>query len=148
MFKHILIATDGSQLAQSAVTHGLALAKFVGAEVSFLTATMMWSAMEMTGHVQHGELHAIEEYEAKSAKWANKILAACKEQAEKAEVKATTIHVSDTDPDKAIVDAAKVRGCDLIVMASHGWGPMGRLLLGSVALKVLTYTPIPVHIVR
>ena len=75
------------------MTHGLTLAKFVGAEVSFLTATMMWSAMEMTGHVQHGELHAIEEYEAKSAKWANKILAACKEQADKAEVKATTIHV-------------------------------------------------------
>jgi nucleotide-binding universal stress UspA family protein len=33
-------------------------------------------------------------------------------------------------------------------MASHGRGPIGRLLLGSVALKVLTYTTIPVQIVR
>ena len=148
MYKRILVATDGSELAQKAVTHGLALAKSVGAEASLLTATMMWSAMEMTEHAGHGEPHPIEDYERKSAKWANKILAACKEQADKAGVKCTTIHVSDTDPDKAIVETAKTRGCDLIVMASHGRGPIGRLLLGSIALKVLTYTPIPVQIVR
>ena len=61
---------------------------------------------------------------------------------------AATIHVRDTDPDKAIVETAKTRGCDLIVMASHGRGAVGRLLLGSIALKVLTYTEIPVQIVR
>jgi nucleotide-binding universal stress UspA family protein len=148
MYKHILIATDGSELAQRAVTHGLMLAKSVGAQVSFLTATKMWSAMEMTGHATHGELHPTEDYETKSAKWANEVLAACREQADKAGVISTTIHVSDADPDKAIVETAKTRGCDLIVMASHGRGPIGRLLLGSVALKVLTYTSIPVQIVR
>jgi nucleotide-binding universal stress UspA family protein len=82
MYKRILIATDGSDLAQRAVTHGLALAKHVGAEVLFLTATEMWSAIEMTENAQHGKPHPIEDYEGKSAKWANKILAACKEQAE------------------------------------------------------------------
>jgi nucleotide-binding universal stress UspA family protein len=148
MYKHILIATDGSELAQKAVVHGLALAKSVGAQVSFLTATMMWSALEMTAHAQHGERHPIEEFEARSTEWANKVLAACKEQADKTGVGSKSIHVSDRDPDKAIVETAKVRGCDLIVMASHGRGPIGRLLLGSVALKVLTYTSIPVQIVR
>ena len=49
MYKHILIATDGSELVQRAVTHGLTLAKSVGAQASFVTATKMWSAMEMTG---------------------------------------------------------------------------------------------------
>jgi nucleotide-binding universal stress UspA family protein len=148
VYKHILIATDGSELAQRAVTHGLTLAKSVGARVTFLSATTMWSAMEMTGHAQHGEQHPINDFEARSAKWANKILAACKEQADQAGVQATSIHVSDTDPDRAIVQTAKARECDLIVMASHGRGPIGRLLLGSVALKVLTYTTIPVQIVR
>jgi len=148
MYKRILIATDGSELAHKAVTHGLALAKSVGAETSFVTATPMWSAMEMAGHVGHGEPHQIENYEAASAKWANKVLATCREQADKAGVKCKTIHVSDTDPDRAIVETAKRSGCDLIVMASHGRGQIGRLLLGSVALKVLTYTPIPVQIVR
>ena len=148
MYKHILIATDGSELAQRAVTHGLTLAKSVGAQASFLTATKMWSAMEMTEHATHGESHPIENYETKAAKWANDILAACREQAEKAGVISTTIHIGDTDADKAIVETAKTRGCDLIVIASHGRGPIGRLLLGSVALKVLTYTSIPVQIVR
>jgi nucleotide-binding universal stress UspA family protein len=63
-------------------------------------------------------------------------------------VQAMSIHASDTDPDRAIVQTAKAKECDLIVMASHGRGPIGRLLLGSVALKVLTYTTIPVQIVR
>jgi nucleotide-binding universal stress UspA family protein len=49
MYKHILSETDGSELAQRAVTHGLTLAKSVGAQASFVTATKMWSAMEMTG---------------------------------------------------------------------------------------------------
>lgn len=148
MYKHILIATDGSELAQKAVTHGLALAKSIGAEALFLTATRMWSAMEMTEHAEHREPHPTEDYERKSATWANKILAACKEQADKAGVKCATIHVSDTDPDKAIVETAKTRGCELIVMASHGRGPIGRLLLGSIALKVLSYSAFPVLIVR
>ena len=148
MYKRVLIATDGSDLAQKAVTHGLALAKSVGAEALFLTATKMWSALEMTEDAQHGKPHPIEDYEERSAKWANKILAACKEQAEQAGVTAATIHVPDTDPDKAIVETAKTRGCDLIVMASHGRRAVGRLLLGSIALKVLTYTEIPVQIVR
>lgn len=148
MYKHILIATDGSQLAQKAVAHGLTLAKSVGARASFLTATMMWSAMEMTGHAQHGELHPVDDFEAESSKWARKVLAACKEEADKVGVESEIIHVSDANPDKAIVETAKTRGCDLVVMASHGRGPIGRLLLGSVALKVLTYTSIPVQIVR
>ena len=74
MYKRILIATDGSDLAQKAVTHGLALAKSIGAEALFLTATKMWSLLEMTEDAQHGKPHPIEDYEEKSAKWANKFL--------------------------------------------------------------------------
>ena len=127
---------------------GLTLAKSVGAQASFLTATKMWSAMEMTGHATHGELHPTEDYETKTAKWANEVLAACREQADRAGVISTTIHVGDTDPDKAIVETAKTRGCDLIVMASHGRRGVGRMLLGSRAYEVLTSSKVPVLIVR
>ena len=120
----------------------------MGSEAFFLTATQMWSALEMTEDAQHGKPHPIEDYEERSAKWANKILAACKEQAEHAGVTAATIHLPDTEPDKAIVETAKRPRCDLMVMASHGRRAVGRLLLGSIALKVLTYTEIPVQIVR
>ena len=42
MYRHILIATDGSELAQRAVTHGLALAKALAAMVTAITVTEMF----------------------------------------------------------------------------------------------------------
>ena len=88
MYKHILIATDGSELAQKAVTHGLALAKSVGAVTTIVTATKMWSALAMTQQAHHSELHPIEDYEMKAREWTNKILDMCKKQGEAA----LTIH--------------------------------------------------------
>ncbi len=92
--------------------------------------------------------HPIKNYESRLERVASRDLAFCKGEADKAGVKCTTIHATDADPDTAIVGTAKSKGCDLIVMASHGRGPIGRLLLGSVALKVLTHAPVPVQIVR
>ncbi|HAJ12394.1 MAG TPA: universal stress protein, partial [Comamonadaceae bacterium] len=43
---------------------------------------------------------------------------------------------------------AKAEGCDLIVMASHGRKGVTALILGSVAQKVLTHSPIPVLIAK
>jgi nucleotide-binding universal stress UspA family protein len=45
MYKHILIATDGSELAGKAVVAGLALAKLAGAKVTALTAIEPWLAI-------------------------------------------------------------------------------------------------------
>ena len=45
MYKHILIATDGSELAGKAVTAGLALAKTLNAKVTAINATEPWTAM-------------------------------------------------------------------------------------------------------
>ena len=47
MYKHILIATDGSELAGRALAHGLALAKELNAPVTVVTVTQPWSAPEM-----------------------------------------------------------------------------------------------------
>ena len=148
MYKHILIPTDGSELSMKAVTHGLALAKSVGAKATIIMATRMWSAMDMSEHARHGEKHPVEEYEERFARVATKVLDGCKAQAAEVGVEADTRHVRDMDPDEAIVRTAADRGCDLILMASHARGPIGRMLLGSVALKVLTHTKLPVQIVR
>lgn len=148
MYKHILIPTDGSELSLKALTHGLALAKSVGARVSVMMSTQMWSPSEMAEHARHGESHPIEEYEERFARVATKVLANCKAEADKAGVRCETLHVRDAEPQDAIVETANEKGCDLILMGSHGRGPMGRLLLGSVALKVLTHTSVPVQIVR
>ena len=45
MYQHLLIATDGSDLAQEAVDHGLALAKALQAKTTIVTVTEPWTAM-------------------------------------------------------------------------------------------------------
>jgi len=56
--------------------------------------------------------------------------------------------LGEGDPAKTFVDVAGELGCDLIVMGTHGRGAMGRLLMGSVADKVLRKAPCPVMTVR
>jgi nucleotide-binding universal stress UspA family protein len=57
------------------------------------------------------------------------------------------VHVTEF-PAEGIVLTAKDRGCDLIVMASHGRRGISRILLGSQAVRVLTHAPVPVLICR
>ena len=51
-------------------------------------------------------------------------------------------------PYEAIVKVAEQKGCDLIMMASHGRRGVGALLLGSETQKVLTHSKIPVLVYR
>jgi hypothetical protein len=53
------------------------------------------------------------------------------------------IHVEYEHPYRAIIDAAKKNGCDLVAMASHGRQGLSAVVLGSVTVKVLTHSNIP-----
>jgi nucleotide-binding universal stress UspA family protein len=57
-------------------------------------------------------------------------------------------HISVGDPAEVIVEFAKNKGCDHILMGSRGLGSVSGLVLGSVATKVLHLTSIPVTLVR
>jgi nucleotide-binding universal stress UspA family protein len=63
-------------------------------------------------------------------------------------VSCETLHVRDSHPADGIIMAASQKGCDLIVMASHGRRGVDRLLLGSQANEVLTRSKVPALIVR
>lgn len=147
MYKNILIATDGSEIALKAVTHGLALAKAVNAPITIVAATEMWSATEMAAQART-DTHAIEKYEKAQADWAATVLADAAQAAHKMGVTCATVHANDSHTADGIIKTAQDKGCDLIVMASHGRRGIGRLLLGSVALAVLTHSKIPVIICR
>ncbi|MDQ8700185.1 universal stress protein [Hyphomicrobium sp. LHD-15] len=145
MFKHILIGTDGSELAQKAVTEGLELAKCSGAKVTVINVTEPWVA------VAPGEIamaFPIKEYDESVAANAAQILSAVETQAKALDVACTTLHVKDQFPAEGIVETATQRGCDLIVMSSHGRRGLMRFLLGSQAIKVLTHSAIPVLVCR
>ena len=145
MYKHILIATDGSELAAKAVTTGLQLAATVGARVTCLTATEPYAAM--VGGDGPALVFPLNEYERNAAAAANRILKKIKKEADDLGVECATVHAKEF-PAEAITDTAREGNCDLIVMASHGRRGIGRLLLGSQAAKVVTLSTVPVLICR
>lgn len=148
MFKHILIPTDGSELSQKALTTGLALAKALEAKATAVTVTEPWDALSMAALAERNMPNPVADYEEGVAATANRILWGARETAKTMEVACTTVHVKDKQPAAGIIDTAKERGCDLIVMASHGRRGVSKLLLGSQATKVVTLSHVPVLVCR
>jgi nucleotide-binding universal stress UspA family protein len=144
MYKHILIATDGSELAERAVKTGLILAKALGAQATVVTVSEPWAALA-AGEASPG--FPFDAYEKAAGEAAAKILASAAGIARQLDIACATVHLKDT-PAEGILQAAKERGCDLIVMASHGRHGFSRLLLGSQAMRVLTGSNVPVLICR
>jgi nucleotide-binding universal stress UspA family protein len=149
MYKHILVCTDGSEVGQRGVDHGLSLAKFLGAKVTIITVTERFPIYG-TGLAGGYALSAsfMTEYLAGQTESANAILSAAKQAADRLSLAVDTLHVPDAQPADAIIETAKARGCDLIAMASHGRRGLGRLVLGSVTSEVLAQSPVPVLVVR
>jgi nucleotide-binding universal stress UspA family protein len=145
MYRHLLIATDGSELAEKAVAHALGLAKALDARATAVTVTDMFP----TGPYSSIPLPSmIERYETAAAESAAKILTSASEAARKLGVACDTLHVKDQTPAEGIIAAAIEKGCDLIVMASHARRGVSRMLLGSQAQKVATLSPVSVLVCR
>jgi nucleotide-binding universal stress UspA family protein len=145
MYKHLLITTDGSELAQKALETGLKLAETLKAKASVITVTEPADALVV------GELIAVlppAAYEENVAIAASKILARAKETADRLGQSCEMLHVKDRFPAEGIIGFAAEKGCDLIVMASHGRRGLRRLMLGSIANEVVSRSPVPVLICR
>lgn len=146
MYKHILIATDGSEIAQKGVDHGLSLAKNLDAKVMVVTVTEPFP-------IYAGEGWALgpgdfERYDADQIKFAEELLAPIKASADRLGVTCETRHVPNRRPAEAILDTAAEEDCSLIVMASHGRRGLERLFLGSQTQEVVSRSSLPVLVVR
>jgi nucleotide-binding universal stress UspA family protein len=148
MYHHILIATDGSELAGKAVNHGMALAKRLNIPVTAVTVTEPWSVLELGRMARQGNQNPIGQFEDMATAAATSILDKVKQVASSQGIACDVIHVQDQHPAEGIIAAAKDKGCDLIVMASHGRRGFDRVLLGSQANEVLTHSKVPALIVR
>lgn len=145
MYKHILIATDGSELAHKAVVQGLGLARALAAKVTAVTVTEPWTAV-VPGEM--GMAFPIDDYEKGAAQNAASLLTVVKAEADRSGIACATVHAADQYPADGIINTAREKGCDLIVMASHGRRGISRLLIGSQANQVVVHSSIPVLIVR
>jgi nucleotide-binding universal stress UspA family protein len=145
MYTSILIPTDGSELAGKAIQHGIALAKRIGAKITVLTVLPPF-------HTFTTDTQMIEDtpaqYKARMQEHAEKTLGAATDAAQAAGIACETIQVEHEHPYRAIIDSAESKGCDLIVMASHGRHGISALVLGSETVKVLTHCKIPVLVHR
>jgi len=138
MYRHILIPTDGSELSEHGVAQGLALAKSLGAKVSVIFVVEPFS--EVTGRF----LEAVATYVELRKEQATSTLDRAANAAKDAGVSCETIQVENEQPHQAIIAAAEDKGCDLIVMSSHGRSGLSMLLIGSATNKVLTQAKTPV----
>jgi|SRR6516165_374072 len=145
MYNHILIATDGSGLAGKAIAAGFELARALAAQVTVVTVTEPWTAL-LVGESAFG--FPVDEYEKSAEQSASRILSGAAKLARKADIRCTTVHTKDQYPAEGILAIAHKKGCDLIVMASHGRRGLERLILGSQAVKVVTQSIVPVLICR
>jgi nucleotide-binding universal stress UspA family protein len=145
VYKHLLIATDGSELAQKVVDQGFALAKALNAKATVIDVTPRWTS---TVYGQVPLASPAEDYNKLVAEEASKILSSVDDAAKKAEITCDTVHVINRFPAEGIIETANARECDLIVMASHGRRGFKRLIFGSQANQVVTQCTIPVLVCR
>ena len=148
MFKHILIPTDGSELSAKAVKQGVGLAKAVGAKVTGFFATPDYNPSTYFGEGHTLRAPSPKDHAEIWQKTARKYLSTIEVEAEVEKVPCEIFHTVSDSPYEAIIDAAKKKKCDLIVMASHGRRGLSALVLGSETHKVLIHSKIPVLVCR
>ena len=149
MFRHILIPTDGSKLAAKGARAGVKLAKALGAKVTGLYVIFPYvPPVYGEAALYYVPGASVQESKKLFEKQAKKALAAIEIEARAARVPCSGQVVTRDQPWRAILRAARARKCDLIVMASHGRGGIGGLILGSETTHVLANSRIPVLVVR
>ena len=136
-FDHILVPTDFGDASTAALERALELAAKLGSKVTVLHTTRLppyyYSAYA------EGLAWPVDELEGRAKKELDALVAKAKSRYPKIEGV-----LGEGEPWERILEAAKDRGADLIVMGTHGRRGVSRVLLGSVAEKVVRTSPIPV----
>lgn len=147
MYDHILVPTDGSDVAEIAIDHALDLAEKYDATLHALyvvdTESMdLTLGTEQVDRLRAGHFDEMEDVERKAREATERVV----ERAEERNVP-TVEHIAAGRPHAVITNYAEDNDVDMIVMGSHGRGGVQRMLLGSVAERVLRTSRIPVLVV-
>ena len=149
MYKHIMLPIDASEPSQKAEKECIAFAKSIKAKVT---------AIHVVSHYYlHGRSYAApkavyskieREHEEEAKEAAQAMVSALTKRAKADGVECDDLVVVGDNPYEEIINSARDRKCDLIMMASHGRKGLDAVLLGSETVKVLTHSKIPVLVVR
>ncbi len=143
MIRKIMVASDGSELPETAVKSAIELAKATGASVLGLLVTEPYP-LRMYGDLMLRGIELMQKYHDQERRLAQRILAPMEHAAETAGVRYSGSSVSSGSPADAIVAAAEQQRCDLICIASRDHRDWLGVHLGKEAAKILTYARVPV----
>jgi nucleotide-binding universal stress UspA family protein len=148
MYKHIFVSTDGSDLSAKAIRTAVALAGATSAKLTGVYVIAPFVASSYGEGVMYGPVLSRKKYKEITQREASEALAAVEVGARAGGVKYATMSITADSPWAGILVAAKSKGADLIVMASHGRRGVAGVILGSETTKVLTHSTIPVLVCR
>src|ERR1700687_1794497 len=123
----------------------MAFAKEIGAKITVLTVTIPFHVFTLDPQVVED---TTDQYKKRVQVDTAKLFGAVTLAANAAGVTCEIVQVEHEHPYQAIIDTARSKGCDLIVMASHGRRGVTAIVLGSETVKVLTHSKIPVLVYR
>ena len=139
MYRHILIASDGSELAGKGLDAGLALAAALGARATLVTVSDPWQAImaaEPSAVALGAEVR--EEQRREHRAHAQTVIDDAQARAARAGVALDAIYVPERLPDEAILETADSCGADLIVMGAFGRSRLREAMIGSTTGTLLT----------
>jgi nucleotide-binding universal stress UspA family protein len=147
MYQKVLVPLDGSELAECALPHVINLAK--NGSVGELTILNVFSAHNsfMPSEYDYGGL-GYAEFKERVMNYSLKYLADVELRLSAEGIKVKTQSLESMRPAKIISDYVREMGIDLIIIATHGYTGLEKLMLGSVALEVLHNSHVPVLLIR
>lgn len=139
--KKILIPTDGSGCSLRAAEIGISLAKILGGEIFAIYAIDTVILKEITKSIGSTDVEI--ELKEKGERYLDYVIDLAKKEGLKAEA-----ILAKGEPYDQIIDFAKNKAIDIIVMGTYGRRGTKRILIGSVTERVIEYSPCPVLVVK
>jgi nucleotide-binding universal stress UspA family protein len=151
MYTHVLVALDGSEIAEQVLAHVEALTEKFGSRITLLRAIMPTAlplmetpmGLPVTPYTTETYVEAAEAERQAASDYLREVGDRLRDRGFQVEQK-----LGDGPAAGVIVERAGALGADLIAMTTHGRGGLERLLLGSVAEEVTRKAPCPILLVR
>ena len=145
MFKHILLAADGSDSAYAALQVAVEMQKIFAAELWILSVfrhhSLREASMSMVRPVEPDNMDEM------MKQYASEVAETCKRYALDNNCTHVRAFVKSGHPARTIVRFAEERGADLIILGNHGLGNTEAFIMGSVSHKVTGMAKCPVMVV-
>ena len=147
MYKHLFVPVDGSELSIRAMDGSIALAQQLGARITgfVVEPDIGFSVASPDPAVYAGRIRS---HEQRNDEHARTLLQRFEQRAMAAGVAFTGAYVASGAIEDAITSEAEKAGCDMIVMVTHGRGPVGEFVFGSHTKRLISYSKLPVLVLH